>query len=348
LNKCKDALMQVFSLIMRISLFFGVLFSTYATVLSQEYVLESGDKISIQFWQDPNLNVDEVLINSEGIIVMPVAGRVTAAGLTVSQLETKILEKMNIFNSDLTQALVKILEYGSKRIFVTGAVAVPGPVTFAKMPNVWEAILQAGGALDNAQLTKVSIIRGSGPQGQTIPVNLTSYFDQNDLTKLPELRPNDNIHVPARAGAAAGSAVDFGRSGLFSSTNEVYIYGEVVRPGRYELQENMDVLQAFIMAGGPTTASAAGGSRGPAPTPDLKDVRVISHTPEGPVVYSVDLERYAKEAVPIPLMLRPGDTIFVPTTDTYSKFVISSVLKTLMSTAVSVLVSSVILNSIQN
>lgn len=317
----------------------------YGTALSQEYILESGDKISIHFWQEPSLNI-ETVIDTEGKIVVPVAGRLTAAGLTISQLEKKIVKQINIYNRNVTQALVKVIEYGSKRVFVTGAVLMPGPLTFPKMPNVWEAILQAGGPLENARLDNVTILRGGENHGQRIPVNLTSYFD--DLTRLPELRPNDNIYVPSAGpkgpggGDVAGSAV----ASLYTKKKVVYIYGEVSAPGRYELEQEMDVLQAIILAGGPSSGrGAVGSASSPGINPDMSAVKVISMTSDGPVVYELDLEKYAVSGAPVPIQLKPGDTVYVPARDAYGRFIVSNVMRTLLTTSISILVSYLILRN---
>jgi polysaccharide export outer membrane protein len=313
---------------------------------AQEYVLEPRDRITIHFWQEPSLDV-EMVIDSDGKIVVPVAGRITAAGLTVSQLEGKIIQQINIYNRNVTQALVKVIEYGSKKIFVTGAVLMPGPLTFARMPNVWEAILQAGGALETARLDNIMILRGGENHGQRIPVNLTNYFA--DLTKLPELRPNDNIYVPSTGTNGPGGTDAAGRAGagLYTKKKVVYIYGEVVSPGRYELEENMDVLQAVIIAGGPSSGRGRtrAGANAPAIQPDLRSVRVISQSQKGPVVYELNLERYAEEGTPVPFQLKPGDTIFIPSRDAYGRFVLTNVLRTVLTSALSILVSLVILNN---
>lgn len=316
---------------------------------AQEYVLEQGDKISITFWQDPNLNT-EAIIDSEGKIDVPVIGRLTAASLTVSQLSSKIAQKMSIFNPRVTQALVKVLEYGSKKIFVTGAVYMPGPYSFEKMPNVWEAILAAGGAQDGARLDHVVIIRGSGEQGQTIPVDLTAFFDQSDFTRLPELRPNDNIYVPGGGGGqpgAAGARVQGAAPTIFSRDDVVYIYGQVMAPGYYQLEKGMDVLQAIIAAGGPAYTQRGAG-QGFQLDPDLEHVRVISHSPEGPVVYHINLEKYAEEGAPRPLLLKAGDTIYVPQKQTYTRFVLTNTLRTAITGTVSILLSYFLLNKVLN
>ncbi len=354
-TKSRDAIMNLMKKSARLLFLFALLFGAQVLpAAAQEYVLEPGDKIAITFWQQPDLNM-ETRIDASGKIDVPVAGRITAAGLTISQLSAKIVERINLYNRDITQALVQILEYGSKRIYITGAVALPGIHTFEVMPNVWEAILQAGGPLETAKLDKVTIVRGGEVNGQVIPVDLKAFFDQSDLTKLPELRPGDNIHVPGGTGGAGGgaaggaagggAAVAASSGGLFQRNQLIYIYGQVVVPGRYEIEKDMDILQALILAGGPLFMLRASGA-GPTIEPDMSRVKVITHGPEGPLVYEVDLENYSKEATPYPLKIRPGDTIYVPRKESYTKFIISTSLGAAITGTVSILVSFFLLEKI--
>ena len=322
-----------------------IFLATAVNTFAQEYVLETNDRISVHFWQETSLDI-ETTIDSEGKIVVPVAGRITAAGLTISQLENKIVQKINIYNRNVTQALVKIIEYGSKKIFFFVSVLMPGPLTFSKMPNVWEAILQAGGPLETARLDNITILRGGDNHGQRIPVNLTNYFD--DLTKLPELRPNDNVYVPSAATNGEGGAGGTGPGGvsLYAKKKVIYIFGEVSRPGRYELEEHMDVLQAIVIAGGP---SSGGGSRSgasaPAIQPDLTSVRIISAGQDGSVVYRLNLERYAREGIPVPFQLKPGDTVYIPAKDAYGRFLMTNIVRTVLTSAVSIAVSLIIFHN---
>ena len=354
-TKSRDAIMNLMKRCARLFLIAGLLLSVHIRpAAAQEYVLEPGDKIGITFWQQPDLNM-ETRIDASGKIDVPVAGRLTAAGLTISQLSAKIVERIGLYNRNITQALVQVLEYGSKRIYITGAVALPGIHTFEVMPNVWEAILQAGGPLETAKLDKVTIVRGGEVNGQVIPVDLKAFFDQSDLTKLPELRPGDNIHVPGgtaggAAGGAGGAAGGGGAAvassgGLFQRNQVIYIYGQVVVPGRYEIEKDMDVLQALILAGGPLFMLRASGA-GPTIEPDMKRVKIITHGPEGPLVYEVDLENYSNEAVPYPLKIRPGDTIYVPRKESYTKFIISTSLGAAITGTVSILVSFFLLDKL--
>ncbi len=319
-------------------------------VSAQEYMLEPNDRISISFWQQPDLNA-EVKIDTDGRIEIPVAGRITAAGLTVSQLGIKIVEKVSIYNRNVTQAVVTVLEYGSKKIFVTGAVQMPGPYTFEYMPNVWEAILQAGGPLETAKLDQVTIVRGGNTNGQLISVDLKAYFNTSDLSRLPELRPGDNINVPgavggvAGAGGAAGAGAGGGGGSLFTKSSVVYIYGQVVAPGVYEFEEGADVLEAIVRAGGPLLTVRANGN-GPTVEPDLEHVKLITRGREGTVVYEINLDNYSNEGVPHPLPIKAGDTIYVPFKESYKKFTISTALAAAINGSVSILITYFLLEKI--
>ncbi len=318
-----------------------------APAQAQEYVIEAGDKVLVSIWQAPEVPDQEAVVDGDGRIDLPILGRVLAAGLTISQLESKIVENFRNYNRNITQAQVKVVEYGSKKIFVTGAVRLPGAVSFPQMPNVWEAILEAGGPLDEAELEKVTIVRKSGTQGQVIAANLVSYFDAQDISNLPELRPGDTIHVPGGTGNGVNGPNSGAGGGLFTKSQAIYIYGEVLQPGRYELQESLDVLQAIVLAGGPA-AVEDGNTRGPSIRPDLKRVRIITRTPEGAVVYKVNLHQYAKIGVPIPITLKPGDTIYVPRKESYLKFFTTNTLRTVVTSTASLFVSFIVFDQIFN
>ncbi len=313
---------------------------------AQEYKLDKGDMITVTFWQQPDLNT-QMKIDAEGKIDLPLAGRIPAAGMTVEQLSARIVQKIAIYNNKITQASVTVNEYGSRRIFVTGAVNAPGKYSFERIPTVWEAILEAGGPQPTAQLSAVQILRG-GAQGQVIEVDLSAAFAGGDMSRLPRLQPGDNVNVPAAAGATGVGGGSVGAS-MITSKNAVYVFGYVAVPGVYLLEKDMDVLQAVVRAGGPILQLSGGGSSNrPAREADLRKVKIITRGPEAPVVYTVNIETYTKHAVPVPLTLRPGDTIYIPGRDNYGRFVIGAAVGDILKASISVITTYIILNEIFN
>jgi polysaccharide export outer membrane protein len=321
---------------------------------AQEYILEPGDVVSISFWQQPDLNVQSIRLDAEGKINIPLAGRINAAGLTISQLSSKIVERISIYNKSITQATVVINEYGSKKIFITGAVGAPGKYSFEKMPTIWEAILEAGGPQESAQLDNVQLIRGGAEAGKITPVDLSAAFENNDMRGLPALTPGDNIYVPSsqntnagNAGGAMGGAqpATGGGSNLFARTKAVYVFGHVVAPGVYQIEKDMDVLQVIVRAGGPAYPNRFN-TNGPITEPDLEHVKIITRGPEAPVVYSVNVEKYTHTASPEPLLLRPGDTVYIPGKQSFRRFFLAASATEVIKASVAVVTSYLLLNQL--
>lgn len=316
-----------------------------ATAHAQEYRLDKGDLVTVNFWQQPDLKT-QTRIDNEGKIDLPVIGRVTAAGLTLEQLRRVIVDKMSVYNSKITQVAIEINEYGSRKYYITGAVGAPGKYTFDKVPTIWDAILEAGGPLPTARLEAVRIIRGGSEKAQILEVDLTAAFTGGDLSNLPKLQPGDNIDVPGVPAGQAGTGAM--QASLINSKNSIYVFGYVATPGIYPLEKNMDVLQALVLAGGPLLQLGGGGGGRPIREPDLTKVKIITRGPEAPVVYSVNIEKYTKQANPVPLLLRPGDTIFIPGRDDYRRFVLGTAFGEALKASIAIVTSYILLNKLFN
>jgi polysaccharide export outer membrane protein len=327
-----------------------VFLDAFGLATAQEYILEPGDVVSISFWQQPDLNVQMARLDAEGKIDIPLVGRVNAAGLTISQLSSKIVERISIYNKSITQATIVINEYGSKKIFITGAVGAPGKFNFEKMPNIWEALLEAGGPQQNAQLDRVQLIRGGEAGGKITEIDLTAAFERGEMQGLPALMPGDNIYVPA-AQSGGGTATTGGAqpagggTNLFSRKKSVYVFGHVMMPGVYQIEKDMDVLQAIVQAGGPAYPNRAT-TNAPLTEPDLEHVKIITRGPEAPVVYSVNVEKYTNVATPVPLVLKPGDTVYVPGKQSYRRFLLTSSAVEVIKASVAVITSYLLLNQL--
>ncbi|MEK7727439.1 MAG: polysaccharide biosynthesis/export family protein, partial [candidate division KSB1 bacterium] len=116
----------------------------------QEYVIGVGDLLSIKFWQRPELDT-EARVSSNGKIEMPLIGAIPAAGLTVSRLRQDIVNRISLLDIRVSQASIVVREFGSKIVYVTGAVLTPGKLKFETIPNLWQIILEAGGPQSYAQ-----------------------------------------------------------------------------------------------------------------------------------------------------------------------------------------------------
>lgn len=182
----------------------------------QDYYLQPGDLIDIKVKSmDPNsvaifnntnernrVNVSESSvflssyhIDTFGMIDLPIAGKVHAEGLTLSQLNDSLITRLsgyfNIINvySNLT----------SFRVTVMGEVNNPGSSTlFYDDNNVFNAIAHRGGFTDYANKTNLRLVRKSQGKQKVIKLNIS----KADFVTSPYfyLHPNDVIYVePTRA-----------------------------------------------------------------------------------------------------------------------------------------------------
>jgi polysaccharide export outer membrane protein len=262
----------------------------------KEYVIGHGDLLSITFWQRPELNT-ESRVTAAGDIELPLIGTMRAAGLTPSSLRDNILSRISLLDIRVTQVAVVVREYASKSVYVTGSVGAPGKLNFEAIPNLWQIILEAGGPLPAALLDDVTIVRGGGREaGKIIHVDLTNALEQGDFSLLPPIYPGDTVHVP---GAPAGGAGAVSLSPL-ERRDVVSVLGQVASPGTFNLEKDMDLFDALVLAGGPTEAA------------DLKNVKLFFRGRRHAEMAVVDMNRYMNRSVPLPLVLHSGDAIYVP------------------------------------
>ncbi|MEL6172877.1 MAG: polysaccharide biosynthesis/export family protein, partial [Pseudomonadota bacterium] len=66
----------------------------YSDVRAQTYLLRPSDLISVKVFREPDFSMDAVRIGVEGNISLPLLGSVPAAGLTSSQFERNLTERL--------------------------------------------------------------------------------------------------------------------------------------------------------------------------------------------------------------------------------------------------------------
>jgi len=159
------------------------------------YVIGAGDQLGVRVWKNPELSVD-VPVRPDGMITVPLLSDVHAEGMTpeeLSQLVTKELSEF-IANPDVT---IVVLQTGSKRAYVIGAVVRPGPVPLATNLRVVDAIAMAGGFGPFANRKHVRIIRHDMDSNE---VTYGFDYDRYVAGKAPgtniPLLPGDTIVVP--------------------------------------------------------------------------------------------------------------------------------------------------------
>lgn len=213
-----------------------------------DYTIGTGDLITIEVFEVPELSRD-VRVNDSGFISLPLLpGKIRAAGLTTFQLQDTLTELLRsnglVSNPQITVTIKELL---SAPITVIGAVRSPGVIQAGHQMTLLEVLSQVGGITPDAG-SQVLITRT--PQGQPaegvpatdgavqgLPVSMT--VDLNDLLDTGDSKYN----IPL----IAGDVVRVPRAGI------VYVVGAVQHAGGFVMQNDrfqLTVLKAVSLAGG--------------------------------------------------------------------------------------------------
>jgi polysaccharide export outer membrane protein len=288
--------MESRKLILPVCLFLIALLGTAASAQETSYRIGEEDVLEINFWQDKTLNTI-VRVGLDGMITLDIIGQIEAAGKTTQELQTDIVRQISRLRSDISQAVVRISMYNYNYVYVSGEVNTPGKVAFEAIPDLWSVINEAGGPTDFADLTRVTIIRGGKDAGKVEVVNVADALATNSLDKLPKLRRQDTIELPANllglpSGELARRATE--------PKNVIYVVGAVTRPGPITFEDNIDVLEAISLAGGPARDA------------DLGKTRVVSKDGLYAQTLQINLDKYTKTGLPARYVLAREDMVVIP------------------------------------
>lgn len=238
---------------------------------SVDYVLGPGDRLRATVFQSPELSF-EARLPDTGIVAYPLLGDVALGGLTLPQAEKRVADALVAARLvKAPQVSIVVTEIHANQAAVLGFVVRPGRYPIESRSMRLSALLaQAGGATpDAAEIVTVTGTRDGAPL--RLRVDYRALLSGSDREHDIVIQHGDIVYV--------------GRA------PQVYVHGEVQRPGTLRLEPGMRVLQAVAAAGGITAKGTRRGIRVSRPGPDG---RLVETTP--------DLQD----------ALQPEDVVYVP------------------------------------
>ncbi len=145
--------------------------------------LAAGDKIKVTVYGEDRIS-GEYEIDPNGLISLPLAGTLTAAGRTTPQLEAALTEKLK--GSYLRDPKVTVAVVTFRPFYVLGEVQKPGEYPFRSGLNVLSAIAIAGGATYRANTSKVYIQRFGSTALAEYAQSPTVAVMPGDVVRVPE------------------------------------------------------------------------------------------------------------------------------------------------------------------
>jgi polysaccharide export outer membrane protein len=158
-----------------------------------EYRIAASDELAVRVWKNPELSVEGPVL-PDGTFSVPLAGSVSAEGLTTDELEDLVAGKLDEYIA-APEVSVTVMKVNSKRVSVLGEVVRSGPQNVSVDTRVVDAIAMAGGFTPYANRGKVKVIRRNGGD----EVEFRFDYDAFEAGRAPgtnvRLQPGDTVLV---------------------------------------------------------------------------------------------------------------------------------------------------------
>ena len=165
-----------------------------------DYMIGVGDALQVQVWKSPELSVN-VPVRPDGKISVPLAGDVTAKGLSAEVLAESVALKLGQFVRN-PQVTVIVTNPASaqylRRVRVTGAVRSPLSIPHQQGMTIMDVVLQAGGLTEFANANGAKLYRKTGDKVETYAVYLKDILEKGNLDSNYLLAPSDVVTVPEK------------------------------------------------------------------------------------------------------------------------------------------------------
>lgn len=162
---------------------------------SGPYRLRHGDALTVSVWRDEALRM-EVRVLPDGSITFPLAGRVEVAGLSTTQAEARVAERLKKYIPEAVVTVVITAAEGN-RVYVIGKVVTPGSVVLTSPETTALQMLSQVGGLDRfADGNAIRVLRNTAQGPQILPVRYNDLVKGSQLESNVVLMPGDTILVP--------------------------------------------------------------------------------------------------------------------------------------------------------
>lgn len=158
------------------------------------YQIGRDDELEIIVWNQPQLS-GKAIVASDGVIAMPLIGRVTAAGLTPDLLKADLEKRYARYIHD-TNITVRVSDPASHVFYVLGSVNKPGAYKLHSGEVLSQALAEAGGFGEFADPSKIRILRHKETETVVLTVNYNVVRSGGNVTADVPIEPGDTVSVP--------------------------------------------------------------------------------------------------------------------------------------------------------
>lgn len=251
-------------------------------IINSQYIVDTGDSLYINF-RNIEIFSRAYNVDNNGELLLPELGLYLVRGKTIEEINSELTEKYKevIINPNIE---ITIANYRPLKIYINGEVNRPGlyqlnytenkkiemppeniiglnsytrtqtNLSNSSFPRLFDALRLVEGLTNKADLSEIRVVRhnaktlgGGKIQAKVNMLNLLKNGDQSQNIKLFD---GDYIFVPASENILLDQLIDINKTNLNPREIEVFISGNVTRPGRIVLRQNTSLVKAIIAAGG--------------------------------------------------------------------------------------------------
>ncbi|HEY0183730.1 MAG TPA: XrtA/PEP-CTERM system exopolysaccharide export protein [Rhodopila sp.] len=170
-----------------------------AAKVSDDYIIGSGDSLSIFVYHNPDLSEGAVAVRPDGRISTPLIEDIVASGKTPTQLAREIEERLGkyIQEPNVTVIVRGFIGPPDRQVRVIGEATDPIAIPYRDHMTLLDVMIATKGLTKYAAGNRAVIVRvdGAGKQ-QTIKVRLSDLIKDGDISQNIEMSPGDTLIVP--------------------------------------------------------------------------------------------------------------------------------------------------------
>jgi len=158
------------------------------------YRIGKGDSLDVLVWGREQLS-GRLRVAGDGMITMPLIGQTDAAGLTTRELQQELTHKLSRY-VHAPNVTVRVANPSSEVFYVLGEVKRAGKYQLSPGEVLSQALAEAGGPTEFANLRKVKIIRYASEKPLEMTINYNAVASDGDLSADVPINRGDTIVVP--------------------------------------------------------------------------------------------------------------------------------------------------------
>jgi polysaccharide biosynthesis/export protein len=161
-----------------------------SVAVAPDFVVGPEDVLGVVFWREMEMSGD-VTVRPDGRITLPLLGDIQAEGMRPDALRDEIQKAATKYLTDPNVTVV-VRTINSRKVFITGLVAMPGTFPLTGPRTVMQLISLAGGLAEYAKSEEIQVLRGA----KAFRFNYKEVSKGKKLEQNILLQPGDTVVVP--------------------------------------------------------------------------------------------------------------------------------------------------------